>query len=266
MVRKRSRGYVTREESVKLARKFRKSKDKEFALVGILHIESETAKMYLLTPEELDDWSKRADKEGFHIKVFTKHMHRYTDVTQAQVADTIYKVGNRTPIKQVLHNLKVSNLDNELFELNKKEYPITTNKGLFIGDPCYIIPDKDWDEYLENYYQAEELGGNKHFIFKGKVVGTANTAYGDGTYMGDDHYEYDVDAGMIGVTPLELANTNASISGGRVIQGKQEASVKYNDGDIIVSLKGKDEIVIPTSYEPEDDYDEDYEWNEDYDF
>ena len=78
----------------------------------------------------------------------------------------------------------------------------------FVGDPCYVIPEDRWLEYLDLMKKSalyKETGGNQAlFEMDGHQVWVASTMYGDGEYPGSDGYHYPVDAGLIGVTPIEL--------------------------------------------------------------
>lgn len=76
----------------------------------------------------------------------------------------------------------------------------------FVGDPCYAIPNDEWDDFLNQYMFNEGLDGRGTVgSFKGKCVFAAYTAYGDGTYEGSDGEMYSVDSGSIGLIPIELA-------------------------------------------------------------
>lgn len=94
--------------------------------------------------------------------------------------------------------------------------------GLYwVGDPCYVL-DKDngwdWGKVLD---QTDYFSGDSCVITaKEKVyqVCVYNTAHGDGVYFGSDGKDYSVDAGLIGIIPI---NALPSIKG------------KYGDGDAV---------------------------------
>jgi hypothetical protein len=69
-----------------------------------------------------------------------------------------------------------------------------------IGDPCYAVPDRLWDELLKScdFFRTPIGQANGH-----KVLGFG-TKWGDGCYRGTDGREYPVDAGLIGLVPIEL--------------------------------------------------------------
>lgn len=77
----------------------------------------------------------------------------------------------------------------------------------WIGDPCYVFPNdgpmKDkWDEILaaSDFFEKEMPAE----IDNGKIqVWASFTAYGDGCYLSNMGDEFPVDAGLIGIVPLE---------------------------------------------------------------
>ena len=78
-----------------------------------------------------------------------------------------------------------------------------------IGDPCYAVPDKDWDGLLQscNYFESP-IGYVKDGVQKFSVL-AFGTKWGDGSYRGTDGRVYDVDAGLIGLVPVELVKNLA---------------------------------------------------------
>ena len=73
-----------------------------------------------------------------------------------------------------------------------------TNQGFYIGDICYPLTDTQYEEMwgAEDYKDGE-------YTTKGHDWAVYGTAYGDGSYYGGG-YEFSVDAGVIGIIPLEL--------------------------------------------------------------
>jgi hypothetical protein len=75
----------------------------------------------------------------------------------------------------------------------------------YIGDPCYAIPDDEWDAFLDAW--DEQLGRTNDgdgrssgiFEFKGLKVFAGFTAHGDGTFD-----SYPVDSGTFGAVPVAL--------------------------------------------------------------
>ena len=70
----------------------------------------------------------------------------------------------------------------------------------FIGDPCYAIEDDKWDDYLDHLWDVDE----GVFDFEGFTVCAFNTKYGDGEYQDKYGRSFNVDAGLIGATPISL--------------------------------------------------------------
>lgn len=80
------------------------------------------------------------------------------------------------------------------------DYNIKAGK-YWVGDPCYIYPDKQWQELCRNILNEDQI------VYEGFFIGS--TAYGDGGYpifcknvqMG----RLGVDAGLLSVIPLSIA-------------------------------------------------------------
>lgn len=70
-----------------------------------------------------------------------------------------------------------------------------------IGDPCYTVPDDDWIKLLESCEYFNRPVG----ISGGYEVLAFPTAYGDGVYRDQRGNVYPVDAGLIGLVPVEYA-------------------------------------------------------------
>lgn len=71
----------------------------------------------------------------------------------------------------------------------------------YLGDPCYSL-DQTWNDVLKQTgcfrkLPVAEINGHQILGFK--------TAYGDGEYRSNTGRTFCVDAGMIGLVPVELA-------------------------------------------------------------
>jgi hypothetical protein len=71
----------------------------------------------------------------------------------------------------------------------------------YLGDPCYSLQDS-WGDVLKQTgcfkkLPIAEIDGHQVLGFK--------TAYGDGIYQSNTGRAFCVDAGMIGLVPIELA-------------------------------------------------------------
>ena len=75
-----------------------------------------------------------------------------------------------------------------------------------LGDPCYSFPDHDeWMELLES---CEYFNAPIGTVRKVNVV-AFSTRWGDGRYRGTDGNSYAVDAGLIGLVPVEALRSDA---------------------------------------------------------
>lgn len=72
----------------------------------------------------------------------------------------------------------------------------------FLGDPCYAVPQEHWMPLLES---CDFFNGSPVGIANGVQVLAFETACGDGTYYDRQGNAFGVDAGLIGLTPIELA-------------------------------------------------------------
>lgn len=76
-----------------------------------------------------------------------------------------------------------------------------------VGDPCYAVPDERWMEWLEasDYTNSDRMHPLLGELDGRSVLGFS-TQFGDGVYHGTDGHEYGVDAGLIGLVPVEVAD------------------------------------------------------------
>lgn len=83
----------------------------------------------------------------------------------------------------------------------KKEFP---SGKYYIGDPCYVVSDDNWHNLLEetDYFRNEEQS------YRGFRILAGDTAYGDGTYSDNYGREYPVDAGLIGIMPIDVIDND----------------------------------------------------------
>jgi hypothetical protein len=72
-----------------------------------------------------------------------------------------------------------------------------------LGDPCYHVPDDRWSEWLD---KADSSNYSSILVadLDGKTVLGFGTQYGDGSYSDQYGNVYGVDAGLIGLVPIEL--------------------------------------------------------------
>ena len=138
--------------------------------------------------------------------------------------------------------------------MENKSFKINVKNGFYIGDLCYALNEKVYDEVWggNNYEDGQYVDPKTKAEFA--MVGTA---HGDGEYESDVGAFFPVDAGIIGIADLTICNKD--ISFGRVIPDYVGiVYIEYNDGTITVSWGDYGEINIYTDYE-EENYDEDEE-------
>lgn len=72
-----------------------------------------------------------------------------------------------------------------------------------LGDPCYIVAEEEWSDLLGSCdYFRRPIGTLKD---KNQVL-AFDTAYGDGEYPSNIGFEFPVDAGLIGLVPIDSAD------------------------------------------------------------
>ena len=143
--------------------------------------------------------------------------------------------------------------------MKNKSFKINVKNGFYIGDLCYALNEKVYDEVWggNNYEEGQYTDPETKAEFA--MVGTA---YGDGEYeSSEESLAFSVDAGIIGIADLTICDGDLSL--GKVVKDYSGiVFIEYNDGTITVSWgEGDDykEINIYTGYDEEDDYGEDEE-------
>jgi hypothetical protein len=136
---------------------------------------------------------------------------------------------------------------------------VTVPAGKYwLGDPCYVIKDEMWIEWLESCDYTKE----RHLVGKtpdGHFALGFNTADGDGVYQDQFGFSYGVDAGLIGLVAYEHNPKGEDLLSQLVeftsdVVAEVDENFKMTFGN----------IVIETEYEEEDDYDdEDYDEEDD---
>lgn len=147
--------------------------------------------------------------------------------------------------------------------MKNKSFKINVKNGFYIGDLCYALNEKIYDEVWggNNYEDGQYTDPETKAEFA--MVGTA---YGDGEYeSSEEGLLFPVDAGIIGVADLSICDKDTSL--GKVIPDYSGiVFIEYNDGTITVSWDDDfKEINIYTAYDDEEEYDEPEEENYDED-
>lgn len=128
-----------------------------------------------------------------------------------------------------------------------------------IGDPCYVISDKDWDSLLKqtNFFSTDGL-----VEFKGHKMAVYSTAWGDGCFPGfscadESHHTFGVDAGLLGAVPEALIDDEAR---GYIERKEEHLWVVVDEkSGLVCCREGRGIIHLgPFSIDTDDmDYDED---------
>ena len=127
---------------------------------------------------------------------------------------------------------------------------IRSEKGFYIGDICYVLDDRlyhgvwgDQNGYVDGTFKDPDTG---------LEVAVAGTAYGDGCYLGSDGAEFPVDAGVIGLVPMELVSREKEPQGGQlgeIFKMPGEAEFIAESGLFTVILPDGNTVEINTDYE-----------------
>lgn len=137
---------------------------------------------------------------------------------------------------------------------------IKTSKGMYIGDPCYVLKDEDYDQWCD---QLEYEDG---VINIGDLQWcAAGTANGDGEYCDNDSDAlYGVDSGSIGLVPLELVeDMERAKTLGRVIEVPGEYYFDRDEqGTFLIRTPDNKWVNIATGYDELEDEDWDEEGEE----
>ena len=125
----------------------------------------------------------------------------------------------------------------------------------FIGDPCYLF-DKSWDNVLDQTgYFDKDIKDQR---INGLEVAAGSTAYGDGEYTDNDGHTYSVDAGLIGILPIELTKLDNKYdlaylkSFGRIVNFGKDFEVDIEGGTFLFG-----DIFIDTNFEENEEEDND---------
>ena len=140
--------------------------------------------------------------------------------------------------------------------MKNKHFKINVKNGFYIGDLCYALNKKVYDEVWggNNYEDGRYTDPETKAEFA--MVGTA---FGDGEYDSSDGVAFPVDAGIIGVADLAICDENTSF--GKVVPDYSgTVLIRYENGTITVSWKPDKYYNFIEIYTcDEEDYDEDEE-------
>jgi hypothetical protein len=123
----------------------------------------------------------------------------------------------------------------------------------YLCDPCYVVNDDQWNDYLRSLYSVTD----GVFEFKESICVAFVTEYGDGTYEDQHGNMFDVDSGLIGITPIDCAFLNDQPNKYLIIEFLKPTEVSTINGLLVFG-----EYIIDTSgddvYDDYDDYDDEY--------
>jgi hypothetical protein len=143
-----------------------------------------------------------------------------------------------------------------------KQVEVIVPQGSYvIGDPCYAVPDKYWMPLLEscNYFHSP-IGWFSYtgYINDKNFVLAFGTKWGDGSYRGTDGREYGVDAGLIGLVPLNVVEDLSEHEGFIVTFDKDTLCIDDGSGKLKFG-----HITIDTDPSDTDPSDEEEDCSED---
>lgn len=137
---------------------------------------------------------------------------------------------------------------------------VKSNKGIYIGDISYVMEDETYSEVWGDRYGYED---GIFEVEEGVNFAVFGTIYGDGVFKDvDEDYEFCVDAGVLGVVPMELIDQekveDAEMLGLFLDKEVKSVEVAYNNGYYefdLLDKKGKfiDRIEINTDVQFLDD-------------
>lgn len=135
---------------------------------------------------------------------------------------------------------------------------ISSAKGFYIGDVCYALGEfayhKVWGEscgYRDGLITVRQQNENT-----GAQFCVASTCWGDGAYAGSDGSVFPVDAGNIGLVPLELVERTKALENGKIVEAPGKAIFDSFDGFFEIKLPNNETMTIDTSWECDDVLDE----------
>ena len=136
---------------------------------------------------------------------------------------------------------------------------IYSKLGFVITDICYVLSE----EHYTNSWGEKHNYSDGVFEINGFRFAVGSTAYGDGVYFDNEAHKYPVDAGNIGLVPLELVGKKDGLQFGTVYGIPGEAEFSCENGVFDIILPNGHEIHINTRLGDED---EDEDENHDYDY
>ena len=119
---------------------------------------------------------------------------------------------------------------------------IRSNKVFYVGDVSYVLSD----DVYQNFWGAKKNGCFTVNPVMNLAFAVAFTAYGDGIYCDNDGNRYLVDAGNIGLVPLELVEKEQGLRLGQVFLTPGVATFHWFEGVFTIGLPRDQLIRIDT--------------------
>jgi len=109
------------------------------------------------------------------------------------------------------------------------DYTVTVPPGRYwLGDPCYSVPNDLWGPLLDSCETFNLPIGTVTKDGQEYQVLAFGTFYGDGCYTDQSGHSFPVDAGLIGLTPVGLADGHPF--GSTLVEFKVETECSCRNG------------------------------------
>lgn len=129
-----------------------------------------------------------------------------------------------------------------------ERYTIKACGEYYIGDVCYVLSD---EVYHDLWGRVNHFNDGAFQVSKNKMsFATVSTDFGDGTYLDQYGQMYPVDAGNIGIVPIELCAKAEGLENGRISDFKGDVHISVDENGVIEIFEGDDPepvIIIDTS-------------------
>ena len=131
----------------------------------------------------------------------------------------------------------------------------------WIGDPCYMLSEENYQVYLDQYDRlfVDDLhGGEKNdgrVVIDGHEFAVFSTKFGDGCYLDQFKNLYSADSGMTGCLPIELVKED--VQGCHPVEFLEDFYCEGSDGTYGWSgILQFGRYIIETGDFEEDEYEE----------
>lgn len=130
----------------------------------------------------------------------------------------------------------------------------------YIGDLCYVMDDKEWDEFCGITIKGNECLEGEFEMKDGRKFATYGTMWGDGSYRSNIGTKHAVDAGLIGcirVDDIRAEKYENIESLGAIVEFKQPFTTEGGRSELGRDWDGVirfGNVMIETSPDYDDDY------------